>query len=68
VANILAEELVRMAPELVKRLVPDGLLILSGILGEREAFVVDGFLNFPLRLERTSSAGEWRCLLYRRKP
>jgi ribosomal protein L11 methyltransferase len=68
VANILAEELVRMAPELVKRLVPDGLLILSGILGEREAFVVDGFLNFPVRLERSSSAGEWRCLLYRRKP
>ncbi|MGB4600037.1 MAG: 50S ribosomal protein L11 methyltransferase [Trichlorobacter sp.] len=67
-ANILAEELVRMAPELTRRLRPDGLLVLSGILAEREQFVVDGFASQPLTLEASLAAGEWRCLRYRRQP
>lgn len=65
-ANILAEELVRMAPELTRRLLPGGLLVLSGILGEREPFVIDGFAAQPLTLEASLAAGEWRCLRYRR--
>lgn len=67
-ANILAEELVRMAPELTKRLLPGGLLVLSGILAEREQFVIDGFASQPLTLEASLAAGEWRCLRYRRQP
>lgn len=67
-ANILAEELVRMAPELARRLVPDGLLVLSGILAEREQYVIDGFAQQPLTLEASLSAGEWRCLRYRIRP
>jgi ribosomal protein L11 methyltransferase len=67
-ANILAEELVRMAPELTKRLLSGGLLVLSGILAEREQFVIDGFARQPLKLEASLAAGEWRCLRYRRQP
>lgn len=67
-ANILAEELVRMAPELTKRLLPGGWLVLSGILAEREQFVIDGFSSQPLNLEQSLSAGEWRCLCYRKRP
>lgn len=67
-ANILAEELVKMAPELSKRLLPGGLLVLSGILAEREQFVIDGFAAQPLSLEASLAAGEWRCLRYRRTP
>jgi ribosomal protein L11 methyltransferase len=66
-ANILAEELVRMAPELTRRLLPGGLLVLSGILAEREQFVIDGFAAQPLTLEVSLNAGEWRCLRYRRQ-
>jgi len=66
-ANILAEELVRMAPELTRRLLPGGLLVLSGILAEREQYVVDGFATQPLTLEASLAAGEWRCLRYRKQ-
>lgn len=66
-ANILAEELVRMAPELTRRLLPGGLLVLSGILAEREQYVIDGFAPQPLTLEASLAAGEWRCLRYRKQ-
>ncbi len=67
-ANILAEELVRMASDLSERLMPGGYLVLSGILAEREQFVRDGFASQPLCLEQALSAGEWRCLCYRKQP
>lgn len=64
-ANILAEELVRMAPDLVSRLASGGSLVLSGILAEREQFVRDGFAPLPLKLEASLHDGEWCCLHYR---
>ena len=67
-ANILAEELVRMAPGIVSRMAPGGSLILSGILAEREELVRNGFDPFPLSFEASLAAGEWRCLHYRRLP
>ncbi len=65
-ANILAEELVRLAPHLVERLNPGGALILSGILAEKESLVRRGFAPLPLTYEATSAAGEWVAMLYRR--
>ena len=65
-ANILAETLVSMAPQIIQRLSPGGHLILSGILAEREELVQDGFRPFPITLEASLQAGEWRCLHYRR--
>ena len=67
VANILAEELVRMAPHLVERVAPGGFLILSGILTEKEPLVVDGFTPFGLHLLPPTRDGEWSCLVYRRE-
>lgn len=64
VANILAEELVRLAPDLVARLDPDGFLVLSGILAEREGFVMEGFAPFPLRHMETIRDEEWVCIVY----
>lgn len=63
-ANILAEDLVRLAPDLVIRLEAGGLLILSGILAEREAFVKDGFASFPLVHVETVRDGEWVCIVF----
>jgi len=65
-ANILAEELVRLGPELAVRLAPGGSLILSGILAEREELVRSGYASLPLQFTATYTDGEWRCLLYRR--
>lgn len=64
-ANILAEELVRLAPGLAARLNPGGSLILSGILAEKEELVRRGFANQPLLYKETNRAGEWVAMLYR---
>jgi len=65
-ANILAEDLVKMGEELVKRVIPSGYLVLSGILTEREQFVIDGFSSLPLTLERVTRQDEWSCLVLRK--
>ncbi len=67
-ANILAEELVRLAPSLAARLNPGGALILSGILAEKEDFVRRGFAAQPLEYRETNRAGEWVAILYRNQP
>lgn len=67
-ANILAEDLVRMAADLTAKVAPGGALILSGILVEREAYVIDGFAPTGLTLAETTREGEWSCLLYRAAP
>jgi ribosomal protein L11 methyltransferase len=65
-ANILAEENVRLASELVRRVAPGGLLVLSGILQEKEHFVREGFSRFGLSGPQVRSRDEWVCLAYRR--
>ncbi len=66
VANILAEELVRMASTLVERVAPGGFLILSGILVVKEQLVLEGFAHFGLVPLPPAREGEWSCLVYRR--
>jgi ribosomal protein L11 methyltransferase len=65
VANIITEELVKIAPTLVKRISPDGFLILSGILRERVAEVKKAYRAFFQKTYRTFRYGEWVCLVYR---
>ncbi len=65
-ANILAEELVRLAPHLTERLASGGMLVLSGILAEKEALVRSGFASLPLDYLETRREGEWVALLYRK--
>ncbi len=65
VANILAEENVRLASELVGRLLPGGTLVLSGILREKESMVVSAFSAFPLSLVEILRDEDWVCLVYR---
>uniref|UniRef100_A0A831UDJ4 Ribosomal protein L11 methyltransferase n=1 Tax=Geobacter metallireducens TaxID=28232 RepID=A0A831UDJ4_GEOME len=67
-ANILAEDLVRMAADLTAKVAPGGALILSGILVEREPYVIAGFAATGLVLAETTREGEWSCLLYRAAP
>ncbi|PLX98020.1 MAG: 50S ribosomal protein L11 methyltransferase [Desulfuromonas sp.] len=66
-ANILAEENVRLADELVSRVTPRGTLVLSGILQEKEDFVVDGFRRYFAEPPERFHRDEWSCLVYRGK-
>lgn len=67
VANILAEENVRLKDELLRHLRPGGWLVLSGILEEKETLVRDGFARLPLEAFPTRVQDDWVCLLYRRQ-
>lgn len=64
-ANILAEENIRLAGELVGRLAPGGALVLSGILREKEEAVAAAFAAFALNGPQITRQEEWSCLLYR---
>ena len=66
-ANILAEELVRLAPYLTEHLASGGRLVLSGILAEKESLVRNGFAPYPLNYLETRHEGEWVALLYRKE-
>ena len=66
-ANILAEDLVKMNRELLLRMAPGGFLILSGILAEREEYVIKGFAGLPLNLQKVTRQEEWICLIYRKE-
>ena len=65
VANILAEELVRMSGKLVSKMRQGGFLVLSGILTEKDETVLAGFAPFPLTLVETTRDAEWSCLTFR---
>jgi ribosomal protein L11 methyltransferase len=65
-ANILAEELVRLSQHLTERLNEGGQLVLSGILAEKESLVRNGFSAQPLEYLETCREGEWVALLYRK--
>jgi ribosomal protein L11 methyltransferase len=65
-ANILAEELVRLAPDLSRLSAAGGSVILSGILAEKEALVRSGFRNQSLVYQETLRDGEWVAMLYKK--
>jgi ribosomal protein L11 methyltransferase len=65
-ANILAEENIRLAPALVGRMAAGASLILSGILQSREAAVAAAFASHPLAPPVITRSEEWSCLHYRR--
>ena len=68
IANILAEENVRLAAALVEHLAPGGILILSGILKEKEAFVCEGFSRFGLAGPEIQYENDWCCIRYHKGP
>jgi ribosomal protein L11 methyltransferase len=66
-ANILAEDLIRMAPELTARILPGGVIVLSGILVEREQGVLDAYLACGLEHAETTRQLEWSCIVLLRR-
>ena len=66
IANILAEENVRLAAHLIARLATGGTLLLSGILREKESFVRDGFRGLGLSEPTVTYDADWCCMRYQR--
>lgn len=64
-ANIRPGVLIPIAGELARRLGPDGLLILSGILGEEADAVLAAYADAGLRLDDRRDLGEWCALVLR---
>lgn len=62
VANIIARVIVDLAPAFVDALAPRGRLIVSGVIGEREAEVRDALAAAGARVDAVRALGEWRCI------
>ena len=65
VANILSVVLRRLMPKLVAAVVPRGQLILSGILVEEEAEMIERGLQLGLTLAGHSHLDGWTCLTFK---
>lgn len=59
VANILADIIVAMLPNLVKKIKPNGHIITSGIIEGKEDKVIDSFNKCGLIVTTTKKDGEW---------
>src|SRR6185295_15131680 len=66
VANLTAEVIIILMDDLVSCLAPEGLMILSGILGEFAADVERSLVDSNLIVTNRHEAGEWCALIARR--
>lgn len=66
VANIVAEIIVRMLPDVHKYLTPGAPIILSGIVLEKRDLVVDAACELGYRVEREERENDWVSLMIRR--
>ena len=65
-ANILARPLARMAPSLARHLAPGGIAVLSGLLGNQEAFVAAAHRATGLTFRGRIPIGDWHTLIFER--
>jgi ribosomal protein L11 methyltransferase len=66
VANIIARVLSALAADMAGALTPDGTLIASGIIAEREHEVVAAFARAGLAPAERRQEGDWVALVYRK--
>ncbi len=63
VANIIADVIIQMLPEIPARLVPDGLFCASGIIADRVADVTAAMLDQGLLIEKVIEEGGWMAIV-----
>jgi ribosomal protein L11 methyltransferase len=63
-ANILAEPLIAMAPELAAHTAAKGRLVLSGLLREQEDSVAETYQKHGGRLDLVLRQGEWAAMIW----
>ena len=65
IANILAPTLIELREDLLKRINPNGVLVLSGVTtGQVEEFLPN-FNRSPLQHIHTTTRGDWACMVLR---
>jgi ribosomal protein L11 methyltransferase len=64
VVNLTGQALIEMAPATIATVVPSGCLVLSGLLADQVADVVDAYA--PFRLVERRDEGEWAALVLTR--
>ena len=62
-ANILADILVLLTPQVIRHMKPGGIYITSGILAEKEQLVRDAMENAGLKVTGVTAQGEWVCVV-----
>ncbi len=62
VANLMAELLCMITPDVPAHLTPGGLYISSGILVEKEQLVLDALKSSGFRIQEVREKGEWCCI------
>jgi len=65
-ANILAQPLLRLAPQIRRALKPGGVVILSGLLRSQQRLVAAGYLSRGFRLRRRLHRDAWATLVLAR--
>ena len=65
-ANILADVLVLLTPEVVRHMKKGGIYITSGILAEKEGLVREAMERAGLTVMETTAQGEWVCVVGRK--
>ncbi len=63
VANIISDIIIRFAGSLIRHVKPEGFLICSGVVQQREAEVREALENAGCRILRTEHRGEWVAFL-----
>jgi ribosomal protein L11 methyltransferase len=68
VANILAEPLTVLAPQIIRALAPGGIAVLSGILSWQENLVLSFYRRRNMALRKRRRDGPWSALVLERAP
>ncbi|MCR4924384.1 MAG: 50S ribosomal protein L11 methyltransferase [Lachnospiraceae bacterium] len=65
VANILAEVLKELTPEVVRHIKKDGIYIVSGIIDDKEAMMLEVLKEAGFKVMEIYREGEWVCIVSR---
>jgi len=68
IANLTANLLITLRPHLEDLLLPEGYLIISGIIEQDAKRIEKEFIADPLSLHRMITEKEWVCYVLRRNP
>ncbi len=68
IANLTAKLLVKLHDHFVKLLLPEGYMILSGIIEQDMQTIEEHYCALPLELHRVLREKEWVCYILKRKP
>ena len=66
VANIVADIIIRMAPDVKRVMAPTAKLIVSGVIADREEEVTDSLVANGLRLTERLCENDWRGMVFER--